>query len=190
MSDGNTEKGITDAVAFRRGLFNLHTRRFGRVAELLVQRLINATNARSLFHDLYDDKLHHRLEVKFSTVNAKHEEVITIQNILEVVEKAGRERAVPFSRWREYEFDSNIQQIKTSEFEILYYGLFFSDEIVIFKIDNHTVRADRQIYYSDNQHKGNKGEGQFHINQKTFDTHLRKYLYKRITYEDFLILVR
>jgi hypothetical protein len=190
MSEEKIESGVPEAVAFRRGLFNLHTRRFGRVAELLVKRLINAANARSNFHDLYDDKMNHRIEVKFSTVNVKHEEVITISNILEVVGKAGRERAVPFNGWRDYEFDSNIQQIKTAEFDILYYGLFFSDEIVIFKIDCDMLRSDGEIYYSDNQHKGNRGEGQFHINQRTLDTHLRKYLYRRITYEDFLTLVR
>lgn len=188
-----------DPVMFRRGLFNMRTRRFGRVAELLVERLTNATAARNQFHDLYDDKLKHRIEVKFCTVNAEHDERITLDNLLGVVEAAGRERAVPFRDWQAYKFDANIQQVKRSEFDILYYGLFFADDIVMFKANSSQIKTQAeivtgdlnavQIYFSDKQHKGNVGEGQFHINQKTLNIHLNHFHYKTISYSDFLTLI-
>lgn len=178
-----------DPEIFRRGIFNLRTRRFGTAAELLIQKLLGANKGRSQFHDLYDDEKSHRIEVKFSTVNTSSDEPINIKNLLTAIEKAGTERAVPYAGWQAYKFDCNIQQVKIAEFDILYYGLFFSDKIVIFKIDTDTIPNDRDIYFSNKQHKGNVGEGQFHINNTTLPHHLKNYLYKAIGYEDFLDLL-
>jgi hypothetical protein len=178
-----------DPVVFQRGIFNLRTRRFGTAAELLIQKLLGAAKGRSQFHDLYDDQNNHRIEVKFSTVNTSSDEPITIKNLLSAIERAGLERAVPFSAWQQFKFDCNIQQVKTVEFDILCYGLFFSDKIVIFKIDTATIPKDRAICFSDKQHKGNVGEGQFHINNVTLPHHLNTYLYKIISYQDFLELL-
>jgi hypothetical protein len=113
-----------DPVIFRRGIFNLRTRRFGTAAELLIQKLLGAQKARSLFHDLYDDEKNHRIEVKFSTVNTSSDEPINLNNILFAIAQAGLERAVFFEdeKWRGSKFDCNIQQVKIAEFDILYYG--------------------------------------------------------------------
>ncbi len=178
-----------DPEVFRRGIFNLRTRRFGTAAELLIQKLLGATKGRSQFHDLYDDEKNHRIEVKFSTVNTSSDEPINIRNLLSAIEKAGTERAVPYANWKNYKFDSNIQQVKIAEFDILYYGLFFSDQIVIFKINTDNIPVDREILFSNKQHKGNVGEGQFHITNTTLPHHLKTYIYKVIGYEDFLDLL-
>jgi hypothetical protein len=180
-----------DPEIFRRGIFNLRTRRFGTAAELLIQKLLGAQKGRSVFHDLYDDTKDHRIEVKFSTVNTSSNAPITLFNLLEAISQAGLERAVPFENeeWRKHSFDCNIQQVKIVEFDILYYGLFFADVILIFRIETDTVPKDRKIYFSNKQHKGNVGEGQFHINNQTLDHHLNTYLYKKISYQDFLDLV-
>ena len=178
-----------DPDVFRRGIFNLRTRRFGTAAELLVQKLLGAAKGRSQFHDLYDDKMNHRIEVKFSTVNTSSDEPINLGNLLIAIEKAGLERAVPFASWKQFRFDCNIQQVKIAEFDILYYGLFFSDVITIFKIDTDQIPKDRLIFFSNKQHKGNVGEGQFHINNATLEHHLSHYHYKTITYLDFLSLL-
>ncbi|MGH7836790.1 MAG: hypothetical protein ACREQC_03070, partial [Candidatus Binataceae bacterium] len=135
----------TDPEAFRRGLFNLRTRRFGLVAELLIKRLINAQAARSQFHDLYDDSQKHRIEVKFCTVNRESEEEITLANLLQAIQEAGEHRAVPFKDWKVYTFDANIQQVKRSEFDVPYYGLFFSDAIVIFKMKSDRIKTSEEI---------------------------------------------
>jgi hypothetical protein len=128
------------------------------------------------------------VEVKFSRVLKKSETLITEDTLLRCIKEAtNEERALSFERWREAEFDCNIQQIKRGEFEVLYYGLFFSDRVVIFRIGREQIGPS--IYYSDRQHKGNVGEGQFHINQDTLKTHLDKYLYKTLSYDTLLELL-
>ena len=56
-----------DGEKLRDGIFALRTRRIGSVAECMIMRLLKFSRGRSLFHDLYDDRLKHRIEVKFSS---------------------------------------------------------------------------------------------------------------------------
>ncbi len=175
------------------GIFSLYTRRFGTVAEFMVKRLEKCGKARNQFHDLYDDIRHHRVEVKFSVVRRKAETPISEETVLRCIEEAtSAKRMVAFSEWKGSEFDCNIQQVKRREFDVLYYGLFFSDCVKIFRIKSATIRensAGGRIHYSDFQHKGNIGEGQFHINQDTLQTHLDNYLYRTLTYDQLYELL-
>ena len=177
-----------DAETLREGIFALNTRRFGSVTEVMIKRLAKLKRARSLFHDLYDDTRDCRVEVKFSVVKKRSRTPVREETVLECIEQAVDEnRMVSFDSWRLSTFDCNIQQIKRSEFDVLYYGLFFSDRILIFSIASDEIGPN--VCYSDKQHKGNVGEGQFHINQDTLQIHLDKYLYQELTYEKLLELL-
>jgi hypothetical protein len=182
-----------DGKKLREGIFALNTRRFGSVAECMVQKLLKCSKARSLFHDLYDGKRQHRIEVKFSRVQKKAETTVTERTVLRCIEEATAEnRMVPFGEWQQHAFDCNIQQIKRVEFDVLYYGLFFSDCIKIFRLESDEIRENASggsIYYSDRQHKGNVGEGQFHINEKTLRVHLEHYLHSTLNYDELFELL-
>lgn len=172
----------------RDGMFNIHTRRFGTVTELMIKRLATLGKSRNQFHDLYDDVKNHRVEVKFSTVRRKNARPIREDTVLDCIKnELSMNRSVKFAEWRDAKFDCNIQQVKRSEFDVLYYGLFFSDAILIFKIHPHEI--DASIQYSDKQHKGNKGEGQFHITQNNLDIHLKRFLHTKLTYQELLQLL-
>ncbi len=132
-----------DGEKLRDGIFALRTRRFGSVAEYMIKRLLKCSQARSLFHDLYDDALQHRIEVKFSVVQKKAERTVTEETVLRCIEEAtAEERMVAFADWRQHKFDYNIQQIKRSEFDVLYYGLFFSDRIQIFRLERIEIKEN------------------------------------------------
>lgn len=177
-----------DGEMLREGIFALHTRRFGSVAEVLIQRLKKLGKARNLFHDLYDDLENKRVEVKFSRALKKAEFVVNEDTVLQCIEAATSEkRLVAWSERSVVKYDCNIQQIKRVEFDDLYYGIFFSDCIAIFHIESGDIGS--QIYYSDKQHKGNVGEGQFHINQDTIGIHERDYLYRKLSYDELFKLL-
>jgi len=172
-----------DGRTLREGIFALFTRRFGSVAEVLIQRLVKLGKGRTQFHDLYDDIAQKRVEVKFSRALRKSEMTVTEDTVLLCIEAATSEkRSVSFDECQTVPFDCNIQQVKRREFDVLYYGVFFSDCVAIFHIDSDEIGS--QIYYSDKQHKGNVGEGQFHINQDTIHIHLKNFFYKKLTYEE------
>jgi len=172
-----------DGETLREGIFALNTRRFGSVAEVLIKRLKKLGKARNLFHDLYDDLASKRVEVKFSRALKKPGMPVNEETVLQCVEAATSEkRLVAWKERRTVKYDCNIQQIKKPEFDDLYYGIFFSDCIAIFHIESDEIGP--QIYYSDKQHKGNIGEGQFHINQDTIHVHEENYLYRKLSYDE------
>ncbi len=94
-----------DGITLRDGIFALRTRRFGSVAEVMIQRLIHAAKARSLFHDLYDDAMKHRIEVKFSCILKKSETTVTEATVLQcIAEATAANHMVPFSQWEQFKF--------------------------------------------------------------------------------------
>lgn len=173
----------------RNGIFALRTRRLGKVAELLVKRMNALQSAKSQFHDLYDDIAQQRVEVKFSTVLRKHKMTLNEDNVLDAIRnELMSKRAIQFAERNEHKFDCNIQQIKRAEFDVLYYGLFFYDKIIMFRILPSEIGSE--IGYSDKQHKGNVGEGQFHITESNIAYHLEHYKYAELTYDDLLTLLQ
>lgn len=173
----------TNVKEFRKGIFALNTRRFGTVTELMIKRKYGYKKSKTLAYDLKDEDK--RIEVKFSTVLKRCDQAITEDNLIEqVIASNSENRMLTFDAAKKDNFDCNIQQVKPKEFDILYYGCFFKDKIMICKIDNKTIFEDEKINYSSHQHRGNSGEGQFHINNTTIENHLNKYLVDWITYEE------
>lgn len=102
--------------------------------------------------------------------------------IIEQCKKANlSNRALLSTDIGKYNFDCNIQQIKTIEFDELYYGLFFADVVEIFRMTSKQVLNTEG--YSNKQHRGNVGEGQFHLNQSNIDYNRKNFLVEKLTYE-------
>ncbi|MCR4761189.1 MAG: hypothetical protein K5705_13155 [Oscillospiraceae bacterium] len=173
---------------FRDGIFALRTRRFGTVAEIMIKRLYSLEESGSLAFDKMARSTNERIEVKFSTVMKENDARIRDNNVIEQCFKANlANRAMNSTEVELYPFDCNIQQIKRNEFDVLYYGLFFADQIEIFM-----MRSADVLYcpgYSDKQHRGNEGEGQFHLNQDNIEYHRHNHLQRVLTYAELYDLL-
>lgn len=165
--------------SLKEGIFRLHTRRFGTVSELIVKKILDANNSLALNYDLLKDG--ERIECKFSRCQEENKVKIKDSTVLEAI-YAEANRDVSFSDAEAKNWDCNIQQVKRKEFDTLFYGVFFADCLAIFKIKSDEI--DASIGYSDKQHRGNVGEGQFHVTNKNLSYHLNNYLYKILTYKD------
>lgn len=167
---------------FRDGIFALRTRRFGTVAEIMIKKIYQLEDSHTLEYDKFDKDNDKRVEVKFSTVMKANDSKINEKNVIEQCLKANlANRAMKYTDINTYSFDCNIQQVKCVEFDILYYGLFFADKILIFKITSEEIKNCQG--YSNKQHRNNEGEGQFHINNDTLKYHLENYFIKDLDYE-------
>jgi hypothetical protein len=171
----------------RQLIFNLHTRKFGSVGEKLLEKLLQelgfvVDKAKSIHYDRQVNKKED--EFKCSRVLSKSTLNLNNGNIIEILERHDTERYVNLEDCENHEWDSNIQQIKKDCFDSLWYCLFFGDKVVVFKIDSNQISEDDKISYSDKQHKGNVGEGQFHITNKNIKYHMGTYLIKVLTYDE------
>lgn len=90
-------------------------------------------------------------------------------------------RAISYDDAETTSFDCNIQQVKCSEFDLLYYDLFFSDAIEIFKMTSDDIL--RLSGYSNKQHRGNVDEGQFHINNSNIQFHRNNFFERVLSYK-------
>ena len=171
---------------FRDGIIDMNTRQFGTVAEIVVMLLKNCMESKKLEFDLVDihDK---RVEVKASKVLKKQQLTITIENFYTIIlNNSNRDRLIAQKDVKNFDFDCNIQQIKEKLFDRLVYLLFFEDIIEIIEINRKQIVKDKRIFYSRKQHRGNVGEGQFHVNNKTYDHHKKNYFLGSIPYKELM----
>ena len=174
---------------FKNGIFSLRTRRFGTVAEYMMTKLLQEGRLSGKSNYDLTDKEGNRIEVKFSTVRKRNEVAINENNILQQILNSTSEHNMVVSNQVDIaSFDCNIQQVKPNEFDVLYYGLFFQDKIAIFKISNSEVL--NMPTYCNKQHRGNVGEGQFHINNKTVQYHIDNFLFCWLSYEELYNLFK
>lgn len=173
---------------FKDGIFDLRTRRFGTVAELMIKHLEGLDFSYKSEYDLKNDSCS-RVECKFSTVLRKSTTSITEDNVVEqILEARGEKRALRSSDIVRTRFDCNIQQVKPSEFDLLYYGCFFYDKVFIFSVSSEDVK--KLPNYSDKQHRGNVGEGQFHLNNQTIEYHIQNNLHCCLNYKTLMRLLK
>ena len=144
-------------------------------------------------YDLFDHKKKQRIEVKFSVVSKKNENTIQESNVLkeciEAAEFSSRIITYQDASNDKYVFDCNIQQVKPSEFEVLYYGLFFYDCIRIYKLTKDQFENEDIPSSSDKQHLNSVGEGQFHIKNSNLEWH-QKFFVKQMSYKELYNLLK
>ena len=130
---------------------------------------------------------HDRRERYFDVMKEKQKLDMNIENFYDImITNSNRNRLLLQKDVEKFEFDCNIQQIKTKLFDRLIYLLFFKNVIEIFEISGRQIQKDKRVFYSDRQHRGNIGEGQFHVNNKTYGHHKESYLVGSITYRELM----
>jgi hypothetical protein len=187
MIDINPLKMKNQELKLRDVIFSLHTRKFGNVVEKLVETiLIEFGFIVKKSTDLsYDRQINSSNdEIKGSRVLGKSVLNLENENIIESLFSHDTNRFVNIENSSETEWDCNIQQIKLELFNTLWYVLFFGDCVAVFKIERDNIVNDKNISYSNKQHRGNEGEGQFHVTNKNIKYHLDNFLVKTITYNE------
>ena len=108
----------------------------------MIKELYNFHDPLNVAYDLLT-KDGNKVEVKFSTVLRKCNSVINSENVIkEIIASKLENRILTFENAKTANFDCNIQQVKPSEFDVLYYGCFFDDKIMICKINSSEIIND------------------------------------------------
>jgi hypothetical protein len=174
-------------------IFELNTRKFGSVVEKLLENFLGklgytVKKSNSISYDKNINGLDD--EIKASRVLVKSKLDIENGSIVENIINHNKERKLKKINCLTQDWDCNIQQIKTDCFENLWYVLFFEDSVEIFKIDKSQILSDPNISYSNKQHRGNVGEGQFHITNKNIQYHFDNYFFKTVSYGEIIKLLK
>ena len=183
---------------FRDGIFALRTN-FGELAQLMLKKSEGFTSADNNTYDLKGLN-GEKIEVKFS--RAYKDIKLTEDNAISLC--CNSSISVYRSDEAEHKdanYDCNIQQLKPEFFDVLYYGVFFSDKIEVFRAERAYFPESIEAFMADkesarerfpgyaSQHK-NGTECQFHITKRTHKHHYDNYFLKEISYEELYDLLR
>ena len=175
-----------DIELHQRGLFALQTTRFGLVTEMMLRLLYGMEGSGQKAFDL-KTPAGARIESKFGRVTRAHSSSITRENLLDNLRSALVPRALSLLDGPLPTFSCTISQVKPHLFDYLYYGLFFWDVILIFRMQPENLT---EIAYTPIQHRGNVGEGNFFINNRTLPQHLTRFYWGALDYPQFFDLFR
>ena len=170
-------------LEFRDWILSLNTRRFGDIGEDMITSIFNLQDSGTLAYDKWDNVNENRVEIKVSRVWQKNKNRIRGNSIIDAFNNdSAKNRTLLSTDADVSNFDCNIQQIKPSEFDFLFYALFFLDCVEIYSMSKDQVF--QCAGYSDKQHRGNVGEGQFHITEKNIDYHRQNFLQRVLSYSE------
>ena len=192
---GHTQEYIEDGLLLRDAILNFKSAHFGIFNEKFVELFLRYYGliVESPDDSSYDRKIDKsKDEIKGARAYEKLPTMDFIDEsiIYETAIKYGIHELAPFDKRDESNFDCNIQQIKPELFEDLYYSLYFWDKVLIFKVSRDQMLEDKVLGYNDKQHRGNEGEGQFHIKKDKIEHHLKNYLLGELTYKELYKLLK
>lgn len=140
---------------FKHGVASMSTRPFGEAfAEEMLVRLYGFTRVGGT-HDLQDGRT--RIEVKYSRIYAP--QVASADAVSKIVNYGGKtlgSMTAPFC--------ANFQKLHPHEYDVIFYGIVFSEGVLL-----HKARSNEVRYL--NQHLNNTDMKQFSINQRSLASH-------------------
>jgi len=87
-------------------------------------------------------------------------------------------------------YDCNMQQVKPGYFDEIYYTILTQEGFIVFKMTSDQVLTDKNITYSDKQHRGNTGEGQFHLKKSNIEYHINTYMIDTISWKTVIEVLK
>ncbi len=178
---------VFDLDKFRMGIFNLSSARFGKVAKLMIQQLYDYSDPENKYYNLYDPSNKFRVEVGFSRAVNKPPLITKNNAISEIYNSAANSKKVIIEAdLQSCIFRCNIQQLKLTHFDVLYYGIFFFDTIYIFKA--LTSELPLLPGFCSKQHESSIKEAQMGLTHANLDLH-KKLLITKLSYQDLYSLL-
>lgn len=153
-------------------------RTFGeKVGEYLIRKLIPELEDR--LDNSHDASLNgEKVEIKLSRALKKSSSASSVKELLTSRKDRG---LIKFDS--DFSFDCNIQQVKPDCFDHIVYGILFDDAIFVFKASKEDILYNKGLGYNDKQHRGNVGEGQFHLKRSNINFHIDNFLFKKIPWK-------
>ena len=171
----------------RDGIMMLHTSRFGSLMELVIKEIYNLEYSKGVTCNLWNNKTGSRVAVAFSRAVTNSKNNVRINPIGACLESNIRKRLVN-STSNGKKYSCYFQQLKPNYFDYLYYGILYKDSVAIFKIKNNQL-CDVP-HFSRSQHRDNKNECQFSVDNSTISWHMKNNFVRFISYEEIFEILK
>ena len=173
----------------RENIISADGKTFGGMVEIVVSKLNALNKASDSSHDRLCGATRRKIEVKaVRALNKKGK--LSENNLVEIfLHSKIQKKLVTDADKKIANWDGGICQVKLECFDTLYYAAFFHDKIYIFKITPDEIINDKNISFSDKQHRGGK-MGQFHLKPTCIQYHIDNYLYHTLSYAQLVAILK
>lgn len=170
-----------DTTNFKNGIVSLSNKHFGQFNEFMLKRLFGLRYSDSIYYDLLDGQ--QRIEVKFSRAYDKQTAVFNEETAYSFIQnQRGKSLIFLHDALNNSNFLCNFQHVKETEFDLLFYGIYFADRVLVFLLTKEDLN-DPNLCFG-RQSLGNSVERQFRIDSKSLPYHLENYLLLTLSYPD------
>lgn len=151
-----------------------------------MKSLFNFQDSGHRHFDLKDgDK---RIEVKFSRAKRKGA-IQATDSPLDLIMRPRHDDLVYLHEALDGEpFACNLQHIKPSEFDLLFFGIYFADRVLVFLLTKDDLQ-DPNLCFG-RQSLGNVLEGQFRVDNRNLAYHMDNYHLLTLSFSDTLTLFK
>ena len=171
----------------KKNIINMSTKDFGTFFEKIIKKELELNDSKNGAYD--GIKNSKKIEIKVSRVIKKINKN-KFENYYDYLLQYEK-KLLPEVELLTRNYDCNIQQVKPYLFDELIYGLLLDEGLLLFKINKEIFKNNPGlIKYTDKQHRGNKNEGQFHINSSNINIHMKEFFLKRIEFDRILKLAK
>ncbi len=180
------------AIEVRNGFMLSSSRKFG---EKFVESVIrNKYRLKESKTRLYDAKNANAEKCEIKGVRAWREDATKPISFLDEIKAESRKmgsdapnnplnRMVTFNDFIKEQIIANVQNIKLSNFDILYYCVFYKDRVQVFRCKNEVV-SDIHRWCPNHGSKEKGQNGQFPISKDNIDWHLDHCLVDTMSYDE------
>lgn len=174
-----------DLTNFKNGIVSLSNKHFGQFNEFMLKRLLDVGYSDSMYYDLQDGQ--QRIEVKFSRAYDKPNVVFNESTAYSIVmNQTVKPLLYCHEALNTSKFLCNFQHVKETEFDLLFYGIYFADRVMVFLLTKDDWN-DPNLCFG-RQSLGNSVERQFRIDSKSLPYHLENYHLLTLSYSDLKTL--
>ena len=170
---------------FVNNLFMLSARPFGDVGEKIVNLVVpNLKERKDPTHDASCEQ--NKIEIKCSRARISKK----VNSLTDLLTENYSSQKASLSDIRENpKIGCIFEHVKIRYFDILYYAIFTSSSILLFKISSEDLVNDKKISFCNKQTRDAFGDGQFHVKKSNIDHHLENYLVKIVKYEEICDII-
>jgi hypothetical protein len=170
----------------QRALFLIQPKSFGDASKLLVAKYLGGI-AQPDSSPFDVDWNGNRAELKMARVRGRAPQTIRDDNLTGILGWYAQnfDRAVPFGHATKTPFTADFMYIKPSLFDVLVYGLFFKDAVLLFSAD--AGRVGLLSGWRESPGRFHDGNCAIHLTNTTLKWHVDNQFYSKASYGELLM---
>lgn len=169
-------KTALSSTGFRDQIFKLKPRSFHSFVKNIIPKVVDSCQSTN------------HISFHFFRAMIRPSKIITVADLLNaILNETPKERMFKSQEWKTIPFECRVKCKSKKENSTLYYGIFYSDSIFIFKLNPNI--NNKKVKHVVSERTGIENDVRFHLNNSTYQFHLDNFLEKKLSYKELTAIL-